>query len=92
VIVLAVLGIALDDSLTRLNALKQAIALSVNVAAAVLFLFSGRVVWPAALVMAVGALVGGAIGGRLAASIRPATLRLAVVILGVAIAIVYFLS
>jgi uncharacterized membrane protein YfcA len=33
VIVLAVLGLLLDDSLTRLNALKQAVAFSVNVAA-----------------------------------------------------------
>jgi len=39
VIVLAVLGLALDDSLTRLNALNQAIAFSVNIAAMVVFLF-----------------------------------------------------
>ena len=46
--------------------LKQAIAFSANVAAAVLFLFSGKVVWPVAVVMAVGALIGGNLGGRLA--------------------------
>jgi uncharacterized membrane protein YfcA len=90
VIVLAVLGLVIDDTLTRLNALKQAIALGLNVAAALLFVFSGQVVWPAALVMAGGALVGGAIGGRLAGSIRPATLRLAVVIIGVLVAVTYF--
>ena len=71
VIVLAALGLALDDSLTRLNALKQAIAFCVNVAAAVLFIFSGQVVWPAAAVMAVGALLGGVLGGRLAGRISP---------------------
>jgi hypothetical protein len=90
VIVLAVLGLLLDDSLTRLNALKQAIALGVNVAAAVLFAFSGTVVWPAALAMAVGALLGGTAGGRLAGRVRPATLRRMVVIIGVAVAAVYF--
>ncbi len=90
VIVLAVLGLTLDDSLTRLNALKQAIALSVNVAAAIFFLFSGQVVWPAALVMAVGALVGGALGGRLAGRIQPATLRKVVVAIGVTVAIIYW--
>jgi len=37
-----VLGLVLDDTLTRLNGLKQAIAFSVNVAAAIFFLFSGR--------------------------------------------------
>ena len=90
VIVLAVLGLLLDDSLTRLNALKQAIALGVNVAAAVLFAFSGPVVWPAALAVAAGALLGGTAGGRLAGRVRPTTLRRLVVIIGVAVAAVYF--
>ena len=91
VIVLAVLGLILHDSLTRLNALKQAIALATNVAAAVYFLFSGQVVWTAALVMAGGALLGGAAGGRLAGRLRPAVLRGAVVIIGIAVAVIYLL-
>ena len=91
VIVLAVLGLALDDSLTRLNALKQAISLAVNVAAAVLFVFSGKVVWTAALVMAAGALAGGALGGRLAGRVRPATLRWTVVGIGVVVGAIYLL-
>lgn len=91
VIVLAVLGLVLDDSLTRLNALKQSIALSVNVAAAIFFVFSGQVVWPAALVMAGGALAGGALGGRLAGRIKPATLRWLVVTIGVTVALIYLL-
>lgn len=90
VILLAVLGLVLDDSLTRLNALKQAVAFSVNIAAAVFFLFSGLVVWPAAIVMAIGALIGGVIGGRFAGSIKPELLRRVVVTVGVLIAIVYF--
>lgn len=91
VIVLAVLGLILDDNLTRLNALKQVVAFSVNIAAAVLFVFSGQVVWPAAVVMALGALVGGSLGGRLAGRIRPATLRKVVVIVGITVAIIYLL-
>lgn len=89
VIVLAALGLLLDDSLTRLNALKQAIALGVNVAAAALFACAGPVVWPAALAMAVGALAGGTAGGRLAGRVRPAALRRIVVIIGVAVAAIY---
>jgi uncharacterized membrane protein YfcA len=90
VIVLAVLALVIDDTLTRLNGLKQAVAFAVNVAAAAFFLFSGRVVWSAALVMAVGALLGGVIGGRLASRIKPETLRRVVVTVGVAVAIIYF--
>ena len=89
VIVLAVLGLTLDDSLTRLNALKQAIAFSVNIAAAILFVFSGQVVWTVALVMAVGALAGGALGGKLAGRIKPATLRWVVVTIGTLVGLIY---
>ena len=89
VIVLSVLGLTMDDTLTRLNALKQAISFCVNVAAAIFFLFSGKVVWAVALVMAVGALIGGNLGGRLAGRVKPATLRWIVVTIGVVVAIIY---
>ena len=92
VIVLATLGLVLDDLLTHLNALKQAIALSTNLAAAIFFIFSGQVLWSAALVMAVGALIGGSLGGRLAGHIKPATLRWVVVTIGVIVSIIYFIK
>jgi len=82
VIVLAVLGLFYDDSLARLNALKQCLSLSINVASAIFFLFSGLVIWPLALVMAVGALAGGAAGGRIAGRLNPALLRWTVVVIG----------
>jgi uncharacterized membrane protein YfcA len=92
VIVLSALGLTLHESLTRLNALKQAVAFAVNVAAAVFFLFSGQVVWSMAVVMAVGALLGGVIGGKLAGRVKPSTLRWIVVGFGVAISIVSFVK
>lgn len=92
VILLAVVGLILDDSLTRLNALKQSIALVTNFAAALFFVMSGQVVWPAALVMAVGALIGGALGGRLANRISAAVLRRLVVAIGFLAATFYFLK
>lgn len=92
VIVLAALGLTINDSLTRLNGLKQAIAFSVNTAAAIFFVFSGNVIWSAALVMAVFALIGGNLGGRLAGRIKPGTLRRVVVVIGVVVAIIYFIK
>lgn len=91
VIVLSALGLTLEDTLTRLNALKQAVAFAVNVAAAIFFIFSGQVVWSVAIVMAVGALIGGTLGGRLAGRVKPATLRWTVVTTGVIISIIYFI-
>ncbi|KAF0111375.1 MAG: hypothetical protein FD147_982 [Chloroflexi bacterium] len=90
VIILAALGLFYHDSLTRLNALKQAVAFATNVAAAVIFLFSGQVLWSVAGVMAVCALAGGSVGGRLAGKINPAGLRWVVVGIGIIVAAIYF--
>ena len=89
-IVLAALGLAYEDTLTRLNALKQLIGFSVNVAAAIFFVFSGQVVWAAALVMAGGALIGGTLGGRFASRVKPAILRWVVVSVGITVSTIYF--
>jgi uncharacterized protein len=91
VVVLSLLGLMINDTLTRLNAIKQTVALGANGAAAVLFIFSGKVVWLIALVMAVGALIGGTLGGRLAGRIKPDTLRWTVVSIGIVLAIIYFI-
>jgi len=90
VVVLSLLGFMINDTLTRLNAIKQTVAFGANGAAAVLFIFSGKIVWLMALVMAVGALVGGSLGGRLASHIKPDTLRWTVVSIGLVLSIVYF--
>lgn len=92
VLIVAVLGLTSADSFTRLNALKQVLAFVVNVAAVLFLLWSGYVIWSAAAVMAVGALVGGALGGRLAAWMNPTLLRWIVVIAGASIAVVYWLE
>jgi uncharacterized membrane protein YfcA len=89
VVLLAALGIVLDESLPRLNALKQVVALVVNVAAAVFFLFSDQIEWTVVAFMAVGALAGGAIGGRLAARVDSGALRRVMVAIGLLLAIVY---
>jgi uncharacterized membrane protein YfcA len=83
------LGLFLNDTLTRLNTLKQYITLCVNVAAAVFFLFSGMIVWSVAAVMAVGALIGGVAGRHLAGCIIPDLLRWTVVIIGIIIGIIF---
>jgi uncharacterized protein len=92
VIVLAILGISYDDSLTRLNALKQCISLTANTAAAAVFVFSGSVIWSYAAVMAMGALAGGAIGGKIAGAIDPVMLKWVVVGVGTVVGVVLLLK
>jgi hypothetical protein len=90
VMILAGLGLVIDDSLIRINALKQSVSLVVNVAAAIVFVASARVDWPIAGVMAVGALAGGAIGGAIASRVPANVLRWTIVVGGVALSAVYF--
>jgi uncharacterized protein len=87
--VLPLLGIVLHEALTRLNALKQILALAVNTAAALLFVTSDKVYWGVAAVMAISSMLGGGVGGRLAGSIRPARLRVIVVAVGFVVSIAY---
>ncbi|MFM7463877.1 MAG: sulfite exporter TauE/SafE family protein [Cyanobium sp.] len=75
VILLGVLAITLPDSLTRLSGLKQLLALAANGGAAAVFLASGRVAWPAALALALGAVAGGLVGGALASRVNGEVLR-----------------
>jgi uncharacterized protein len=92
VILIAVLGLFNQDSLIRLNALKQLLSLCVNVSAAIFFLFSGQVYWIFAAIMALCALLGGLLGGKLAGLFKPAILRWIIVAIGIIVAIIYFLK
>jgi uncharacterized protein len=92
IILLAVLGVVLDDDLRRVNALKQTLSLVINLSAGALLLFSGRVAWGAAAVMAAGSLTGGIAGGRLAGRMDPAILRRAVITIGLVAGTVYLVQ
>jgi hypothetical protein len=89
VMLLAALGMAYDDELGRLNALKQWLALAANLTAATWLAWRTSLDWPVVLVLALSAALGGACGGRLAGRMSALMLRRAVVLLGVAIALVY---
>jgi uncharacterized membrane protein YfcA len=92
IITLATLGVLLDDRMARLNALKQAISFVANVVAALFFVFSGKVVWSLALVMAPASLLGGSIGGRLASRLNARLMRGVVIVIGLVVAIKYLLD
>ncbi len=92
VIVLAVLALTINDNITRLNALKQFIGFGVNISTAIFFIFSDKVVWPAVIFMATGAIIGGWAGGKFAGKIKPVTLRYIVVVIGFAVSIIYFVK
>src|SRR4051812_28705264 len=92
VILLALLGVLVDDDLQRLNATKNVLAGLVNGVAAVLFILFSSVAWGAALLIAVGSVVGGALGAMVARRIPAWLLRAVVVVGGVTIGVVLLLT
>jgi uncharacterized protein len=84
IMLLAVLGIGLTETLQRVNGLKNALAASNNLTAAAVFVFAAPVAWGVAALLAVGSAVGGHIGARVARVLPPAALRVVIVVVGVA--------
>lgn len=90
VILLAVLGAVLDDTLARANAMKQVISLLVNVIAAGIYVVIGTIHWPSTIAIAAGSLVGGLLGGMLVSRIREVWLRGVAIAVALVVAGVYF--
>jgi uncharacterized protein len=90
VILLALMGIFLNDHLQRLNAVKNVIAIVINGVAAILFIIVADVRWPVALIEAAGAIAGGQIGATVGRRLSPGVLRGAIVIIGLAVSVKLF--
>lgn len=87
VILIALLGIFIDDGLQRLNGLKNVLAALVNGIAAVLFIVFADVDWAVAGLLAAGAVCGGQLGARIGRRIPAGWLRAVIVVVGVAVAV-----
>ncbi len=85
ILLVAVLGSLLPESLQRLNALKNMLALVVNAVAAAVYMIVAydRISWEAAGLIAAGSLVGGLIGASVGRRLPAAVLRSVIVVLGV---------
>ncbi len=84
VVLLAVLGLALPDQLSRTSGLRTVLSVLVNGVAAAVFIAHGSLAWGAAAALAGGSLVGGWAGARAALRIPPFALRVVVVVTGLA--------
>jgi uncharacterized membrane protein YfcA len=85
------MGIGIQESLQRLNAVKNALAGLVNAVAAVVFIAVAHVDWTAAGLVAVGSVLGGQIGATVGRRLPPVALRVVIVIVGT-VALVAFLA
>jgi uncharacterized protein len=84
VLLMAVLGIGVDESLQRLNAVKNVLAAIVNGVAGLLFIVLADVDWRVAALIAVGSVIGAQIGATVGRRLPAAALRVVIVVVGVA--------
>jgi len=88
IMLLAILGVFVDDGLQRLNALKGVLSLLVAVVCAAAFAVFGPVAWDAAAIVGASCLLGGAAGVSVARRLPASVLRAVVIAYGVSVAIV----
>ncbi len=83
ILLLAILGLAVDDDLQRINAVKVVLAGLVNLVAGIVFVFAAHVAWLPVLLIAVGSVLGGTLGASQGRRLPASALRGLIVIVGV---------
>jgi uncharacterized protein len=88
ILMLAAMGLLGLHDIHRANGIKNFLGICINSVAVVAFSIAHLVSWPRALLMAVGALIGGYVGARAARRVGRTFIRRAIVVIGFAITIV----
>ncbi len=84
ILLLAILGVSLPQSLHRSNALKNVLAGLVNGVASVYFVVAAHVAWAPAAIIAASSIVGAQVGARYGRRLPPDVLRGLIVLVGIA--------
>jgi hypothetical protein len=88
VMLVAALALVVDESLNRINALKNVLSATAGVVTVVVFAIFGPVHWGAALTLAPATVIGGYAGARLARRLPAPVLRALIVAFGTVIGLV----
>ena len=91
VLLMAILGIGVADSMQRHTATKNVLALIVNAVAALVFIAVADIDWTVAGLIAIGSVVGGQIGATVGRRLPPVLLRAVIATVGV-VALVVLLT
>lgn len=82
VLLMAVMGIGIPETLQRLNAVKNVLAMLVNLVAGTVFVFVADVDWKVVALIGVGSLIGGQIGATVGRRLPDEVLRVTIVVVG----------
>ena len=91
VLLMAILGIGVADSMQRHTATKNVLALLVNAVAAVVFIAVADIDWLVAGLIALGSVVGGQLGATVGRRLPPSLLRAVIAVVGVTALVVLLL-
>jgi uncharacterized membrane protein YfcA len=91
ILMLASLSIMGMHNIHRMNAVKTVLAAVINGIALIYFIIQGKIVWPLAILMAIGAIIGGYGGARLAKRVNQNYVRGFVIVAGLAVSLWLFL-
>lgn len=92
ILILAALTLTGMENLNEMNGLKNLLTTCINGVATVTFAVSDIVLWPEAIVMLVGAILGGYAGAAIARKVNPKFVRAFVIIAGVILTIYFFVE
>ncbi|WP_158895355.1 sulfite exporter TauE/SafE family protein [Amycolatopsis anabasis] len=84
VMLMAFMGMLLNESIQRLNAVKNLLSAVVNVVAGTIYAFVAPVSWPVVGLLAVGSTIGGQLGAKIGRRLPPTVLRGVIVVVGLA--------
>ncbi|WP_164477911.1 sulfite exporter TauE/SafE family protein [Nocardioides pantholopis] len=82
VILMGILGIGVEESMQRLNAVKNVLAGLVNAVAGLIFAVVADIDWWVVLLIGLGAIVGGQIGATVGRRLPPTVLRVVIIVVG----------
>jgi len=92
ILMLATLSVIGIENIHEMNALKVLLACCINGIALIAFIFAGIIVWPLAVLMSIGALLGWYLSAHYARQLKPALVRRLVIVVGFSMTTYFFLS
>jgi uncharacterized membrane protein YfcA len=90
ILMLATLGLMGMENIHEMNAVKTLLTTCINGVAVIIFIAKGVVEWPQAILMVIGAIIGGFGGAYFARKLNPLWVRWFVIFVGVSMTIYFF--
>ncbi|HET8910924.1 MAG TPA: sulfite exporter TauE/SafE family protein [Ktedonobacteraceae bacterium] len=92
ILMLASLEVIGMDNIHEMNALKTLLTSFINGVAVVTFIIAGAVLWLQAIIMIIGAIIGGYGGAYFARKLNPMFVRIFVIVVGFSLTIYFFIK